>query len=67
MFADDVGILVTRRTTAEAEKKAQEVVNLVVEWSREWKLTLNSTKRKVSFFTTWTHEVNSWEPTITMP
>ena len=66
MFADDVGILVTRRTTAEAEKKAQEVVNLVVEWSREWKLTLNSTKSEVSCFTTWTHEVNSWEPTITI-
>ena len=56
----------TRRTTAEAEKKAQEVVNLVVEWSRERKLTLNSTKSEVSCFTTWTQEVNSWEPTITI-
>ena len=64
MFADDVGILVTRRSKAEAEKAAQEVVDVVVRWSREWKLTLNSSKSEVSCFTTSTQEVNKWKPTI---
>ena len=64
MFANDVGILVTRRTKAEAEKAAQKVVDVVVSWSREWKLTLNSSKSEVSCFTTSTQEVNKWKPTI---
>ena len=63
MFADDVSILSTRRSKEDAEKAAQEVVDIVVVWSKEWKLKLNSTKSEVSFFTTWTHEA-SWKPSI---
>jgi len=63
MFADDVSILSTRRSKEEAARAAQEVVDIVVVWSKEWKLMLNSTKSEVSFFTTWPKEA-SWEPTI---
>ena len=63
MFADDVSILSTRRSKEEAARAAQKVVDIVVVWSKEWKLTLNSTKSEVSFFTTWTHEA-AWEPSI---
>ena len=51
MFADDVGILVTDRVAAKATKAAQKIVNVVVKWSREWRLTLNATKSEVAFFT----------------
>ena len=52
LFADDVGILATGPTIKAAEEKAQEAVNIVVEWSREWRLTLNSSKSESSIFTT---------------
>ena len=55
IFADDVGILATRRTQKEAERVAQEVVDVVAAWSTEWKLTLNPTKSEVSIFTRYTH------------
>jgi len=64
MFADDVGILVTRRSAAEAERDAQKLVDAVVAWSKEWKLTLNSSKSEVATFTTSTKEVNRWIPDI---
>jgi len=63
MFADDVGILATHRKKEKAEEIAQSAVDVVSKWSKEWKLTLNSSKSEVSFFTTWTHEA-SWKPTI---
>jgi ribonuclease HI len=63
MFADDVSILSTRRSREEATKAAQAAVDIVVAWSKEWKLTLNSSKSEVSFFTTWTHEA-TWKPTV---
>ena len=64
MFADDVGILVTRRSAAEAERAAQDIVDTVVTWSKEWRLTLNSSKSEVATFTTSTKEVNRWMPNI---
>ena len=64
MFADDVGILVTRRSAADAERDAQKLVDVVVAWSSEWKLTLNSSKSEVATFTTCTREVNKWIPDI---
>jgi len=44
---------------------AQEVVDIVVKWSKEWKLNLNSTKSEESFFSQWPQEAR-WEPTITI-
>ena len=39
MFADDVSILATAKTKEDAEIAAQAVVDIVVSWSRKWKLT----------------------------
>ena len=65
LFADDVSAVCTHRIREEAERMAQEVVDIVVPWSVEWKLGLNSGKSVVGFFTTWTHE-SRWEPNITI-
>ena len=58
LFADDVGILATNRDRDTAQRLAQEAVDVVVKWSREWKLNLNATKSEVSFFSTWTGEAD---------
>ena len=67
LFADDVSILVTDESKEEAAKRAQGVVDMVVEWSAKWKLTLNASKSEVSFFSvnTRTSEVE-WKPVITI-
>jgi len=52
LFADDVGILATARTIEEAETKAQKSVDIVSDWSKKWRLTLNSTKSESCIFTT---------------
>jgi ribonuclease HI len=65
IFADDVSILCTHRDREEAVRMAQEAVDIVVGWSKEWKLNLNPTKSEVAFFSTWTREQETpWEPTI---
>ena len=51
MYADDVSILGQSTCKEEAERLAQETVNIVVRWSIEWKLKLNAGKSEVSFFT----------------
>ena len=51
MYADDVSILGQSTTKEEAERLAQETVNIVVNWSKKWKLNLNAGKSEVSFFT----------------
>ena len=52
MFADDVAILATAPTIKAAKEKAQRTVDVVVKWSEEWRLTLNSSKSESSLFTT---------------
>ena len=64
LFADDVALLVTRRSKEEAAAKAQELVNTVVHWSKEWKLTLNASKSETAFFTTWTQGQADFKPEI---
>ena len=64
LFEDDVGILVTGRTMQDVEKRPQKHVDIVAKWSKEWKLTPNPIKSEVSTFTSWSHEVTSWRPTI---
>ena len=63
LFADDVTALATARTKEEAVCKAQETVDIVGEWSRQWKLDLNATKSETAFFSTYTKE-SSFEPKI---
>ena len=41
MFADDVGIVATARDRNEAVVSAQAGVDVVAEWSKQWKLNLN--------------------------
>jgi ribonuclease HI/exonuclease III len=50
LFADDVTILGQDATKEGAARKAQESVNVVNAWSKEWKLTLNASKSEVGFF-----------------
>ena len=47
IFADDVTILARNRSTELATKEAQCAVDLVSDWSRKWKLTLNASKSEV--------------------
>ena len=56
LYADDVTILASNTSKDVAEQEAQETVDIVVAWSKEWKLNLNATKSKVSFFTTAKYE-----------
>ena len=63
LFADDVGILATHRDKEEAQKAAQNAVDIVVKWSKEWKLNLNATKSEVSFFSTWNGDAEH-KPTV---
>ena len=58
MFADDVSILATANTKEEAVRKAQAGVDVVVRWSKEWKLNLNTGKSESSFFSLAAHESN---------
>ena len=56
LFADDVTLLGTDEDKDMATSEVQKVVDIVVEWSRKWKLKLNATKSEVSFFSRWTKE-----------
>ena len=63
MYADDVSILATAPTLTLAESLAQKAVDVVVQWSKEWKLSLNASKSEASFFTLSTQEAK-WRPSI---
>ena len=53
MYADDVSFLAASSlaSTQHAEASAQTAVNIVVNWSIEWKLVLNRSKSETSCFT----------------
>ena len=63
VFADDVSILTTARKKEDAETVAQSLVNTVINWSKEWKLSLNADKNEVCPFSTWSND-STWTPTI---
>ena len=63
LFADDVTLLGTDKDRKVAERKAQELVDIVTAWSKEWKLTLNASKCEACYFSTSTKEAN-WSPKI---
>ena len=62
MFADDVSILGTNRVGSVAEKEVQEAVDVVVGWSKKWKLSLNAGKSECCYFTNWKQE--EWMPAV---
>ena len=62
LFADDVSFLATDRDGPTAAKKVQEAVDIVIAWSKKWKLSLNAGKSECCYFTTWTQE--SYMPVV---
>ena len=52
LFADDVSILASDNSKERATAKAQAAVDIVIEWSKIWKLNLNADKSECSFFST---------------
>ena len=51
MYADDVSFLASSKSPRQAEASAQAAVDIVVDWSKEWKLVLNGSKSETSIFT----------------
>ena len=64
LFADDVGIKGAGPTIASAQEKVQKAVDIVTNWSKQWKLNLNATKSECSAFSTSTKEKDKAEITI---
>ena len=56
LFADDVTILARNPSKELAAEDAQWAVDIVEQWSKEWKLDLNASKSEVGFFSSWTKE-----------
>ena len=65
MFADDVAILATAREVQDATDSAQVAVDIVHEWSKEWKLALNADKSECALFSSWSND-SRVEITITV-
>ena len=65
LFADDVTVLSRDSNHEQAAEGAQLAVNIINDWSKDWRLTLNATKSEVTFFSTWSHEANH-QPVITI-
>ena len=65
LFADDVTLLATANTLQEAEEICQRSVDVVVKWSKEWRISLNIGKSESSFFSNSTRETAAkWTPSI---
>ena len=65
LFADDITVLAQHSKREIATAEAQWAVDVIANWSKEWKLELNATKSEVTFFSTWTHEAN-FQPSISI-
>ena len=63
MFADDVSILASSRDMTTAQEAVQASIDIVVDWSKRWKLTLNAGKSESAFFSTWTNDAK-WRPSL---
>ena len=63
MYADDVSILASAKSTATAELLAQKAVDTVVDWSKDWKLNLNGNKSESAIFSM-ANADKSWVPNI---
>ena len=62
-FADDLAIACSHTKKETALEAAQAETDVVVEWSRRWRLTLNVGKCETCIFTTSAQE-RSWQPTV---
>ena len=51
MFADNVSILTTTRSKSDAERPSQAEVDVVLQWSQQWKIEPN-----VCAFSTWSND-----------
>ena len=51
MYANNVSILTLVSSLTQAQKALQSAVSAVDNWSKKWKLNLNSTKSESTFFT----------------
>ena len=58
-YADDLAIACSGMSKIDVTKKLQEEVDMVVKWSDDARLTLNTNKCEVSFFNLCTAEA-SW-------
>ena len=65
LYADDVTILASSADKETARVQAQEAVDIVQEWSHQWKLNLNSLKSETTIFSTSTADA-SWRPRVTI-
>jgi ribonuclease HI len=63
LYADDVALWASNHVREEAERKLQEDVAAVAEWSETWKLDLSPEKCEVSVFSTSNADTN-WQPII---
>jgi len=65
LYADDVTIVATHKKKSKANKMAQKAVDIVIKWSKEWKLSLNDSKSESCFFTLDRHlNETQFSPTI---
>ena len=63
MFAGDNSILATARNKVYTDHLAEAEVEVVLQWSQQWKIELNVEKSQVFAFFTWSNE-SKWKPTI---
>ena len=63
LFADDITILATDGSLIGAQKKVQKVIDIVVQWAKDYKMEI-STKSEACFFTTSNNEAK-WTGNIT--
>ena len=62
MYADDVSILASGKSTSETQSRVQNAVDATANWSDNWKLALNASKSEVIAFKL----KSSWKPSITL-
>ena len=65
MFVDDLSVWITDTSLEAAERRLQEAVNAVVEWSTTNKMKLNVSKSEATFFSNCSAE-SKWRPSITI-
>ena len=63
MFADDASIWAAHKDLNVLEAKLQRVIDIINEWSIKKKMTINTDKCEVTFFSTDSHEAK-WRPNM---
>ena len=62
MYADDVSILASGKSTNDTQSRVQNAVDAIAKWSEIWKLALNASKSEVIAFKL----KSTWKPTISL-